>query len=251
VEGKTNNKIHDLIPAQAITEDTKLVLVNAVYFNSRWQIPFEISATVDGDFATSNGETKTARLMDQIDDFNYMSQDTELGGSQLLELPYKFSEVSMIVILPKKETGLQSLENNLTSEALESALNKLQTSTRVHVTLPKFKVESSFSLADRLKSMGIKAAFDGNAADFSGISSAARLTISKVEHKVFVDVDEKGTEAAAATAVLMMAGMAMNEAPPPPPIEFRADHPFLFLIRHNQSKAILFFGRVTDPTASI
>jgi len=244
VEAKTNNKIKDLFPADSLDSSTKLVLVNAVYFKANWEEKFEKSATSSQPFTLAGGDQKNANLMNQVEDFRY-AESAELGGAQVLELRYTKGETSMVVILPKKETGIQALESSLTAAALDSALGQLS-SNKVDVYLPKFKVNTDYQLVEPLKALGIKAAFS-NQADFSGISQKGNLKISKVVQKVFVEVDETGTEAAAATGIQAVAFSAMVDMREPK--TFRADRPFLYLIRHNQSKSILFMGRVANPTA--
>jgi serpin B len=171
------------------------------------------------------------------------------GTLQALEIPYQSGDLSMIVFLPRDTGGLPALEESLTASHMKQWLVQLQPVPEVILTLPKFKMTRQFGLEGTLSAMGMSRAFDANAADFSGMTGNHDLFISAVIHKAFIDVDEKGTEAAAATAVVMEGAMAMPPRfrPPPPPV-FRADHPFIFLIRDNRSGSILFMGRVTDPT---
>jgi len=217
-------------------------LVNAVYFKADWQKIFGVEKTKSKPFTLSNGEQKPVKLMNVEEGFRY-AESEELGGAQVLELPYKQGETSMVIILPKKESNIQSLETRLTPAALEAALSELSRKV-VNVFLPKFKVVASYNLVDTLKSIGIKKAFKDDA-EFPQISQQD-LKISKVVHKVFVEVDEKGTEAAAATAV-EFTSRSMPEAPEKPKL-FVADRPFLFLIRHKKQHATLFIGRISDPT---
>jgi serpin B len=178
--------------------------------------------------------------MHQRHDFGYM----ENADLQLLELPYTHRELSMVVLLPKRTDGLTDLEKNLTADNLR-AWQKDARFESVDVTLPKFTFRAGMELADTLHAMGMTDAFDPEKADFSGMTTAERFFISKVIHQAFVAVDEEGTEAAAATAVVMRAGSAMRM--PAPPKIFKADHPFLFMIRHNSTGEILFLGRLAEP----
>jgi serpin B len=179
-------------------------------------------------------------MMFRKDNFRYMETDQ----FQVLDMPYKARELSMVVFLPKKTDGLGAFEGSLTPERLSVWLEKLD-DEKVEVSFPRFEFTSSFALARVLESMGMKDAFSPELADFSGMTTMEEVYISDVLHKAFVAVDEKGTEAAAATAVIIAAkSMPVKE---PDPKIFRADHPFLFMIRHNTSGAILFMGRVMNP----
>jgi serpin B len=177
-------------------------------------------------------------MMSQTADFNYIQTDS----FQVLELPYVNNELSMIILLPKKLDGLPELEGTVTIDNLSKWLNELR-KREVIVFVPKFRMTSQFSLADVLKAMGMTNAFVPDIADFSGINGKRDLFISAVIHKAYVDVDEEGTEAAAATGVVMK---LTSVGPTQTPV-FRADHPFLFVIRDNRSGSILFIGRVTNP----
>ena len=179
--------------------------------------------------------------MHRSGDYNYFN-----GGTfQALEIPYQTGELSMIVFLPKDIAGLTALEQSFTAANAQKWLAQLQFTDKVHVTFPKFKMTDQFGLNDALSALGMRQAFEKSAADFSGMTGGRDLLISAAVHKAYISVDEKGTEAAAATGIIMEATAMRNE---PPPIVFRADHPFLFLIRDNKSGGILFMGRVTDPT---
>jgi serpin B len=168
---------------------------------------------------------------------------------QALEMPYEKGEISMLILLPDNVDGLPALERSLSASNLAKWMTSLNYQHEVIVYLPRFKITQQFELSSTLESLGMKTAFDSNTADFSGMTGDKSLVISAAIHKAYIDVDENGTEAAAATAVVMQMAMAMPQrTPPPPPIYFTADHPFLFLIRDNASGAILFMGRVTDPT---
>ena len=245
VEQKTENKINNLLQPGILDPLTKMVLTNAIYFKGDWQTPFEKSWTEDDDFHLSPARNVKAPLMHLTEGFDYFD-----GGTfQVLEIPYKSRDLSMIVFLPRKIDGLPALEESLTAANMKHWLDRLQWVHEVILTLPKFQMTREFGLAGTLGAMGMPRAFDPVNADFSGMTGKRELFISAVIHKAFIDVDEKGTEAAAATAVVMEKATAMPPRfqPPPPPV-FRADHPFIFLIRDNRSGGILFMGRVIDPT---
>lgn len=240
VEDKTQKKIVELLKPGTVDGSTRLVLVNAIYFKGSWANKFDAGKTQNQPFHVSPETTTTVPLMEQTDEFGY----AEFPDLQALSLSYAGNELSMVVLLPGETNGLGKLESQLTAGNLQLWTSQLW-SHKVHVFLPKFTVTCGLSLADTLASLGMTDAFDSAKADFSGMDGRKDLFISHVIHKAYVKVDEEGTEAAAATAVTMMLG-AMPMNPPPIPV-FRADHPFLFLIRDNQTGSILFLGRVTDP----
>jgi serpin B len=220
---------------------TRLVLVNAIYFKGNWIRQFETRLTKKEPFHLSSGNTVTVPLMRQTDEFDY----AESPDLQVLELPYAGGDLSMVVLLPRTVDGLGNLEAELTTQNLKAWTGNLR-HKKVIVFLPKFRVTSGFSLAETLAGLGMPDAFDGDLADFSGMDGRRDLFISAVAHKAFIEVNEEGTEAAAATAVMVgLTGLPQTNAPPP---VFRADHPFLFFIRDNSNGSILFLGRVTDPT---
>jgi serpin B len=235
----TERKILDLIPPGRIAPDTRLVLTNAVYFKARWAEPFSAGATQTGDFHVSATKTVHAPLMQG----SHLLRYAKVDGVQLVELPYASGRMSMVVALP--EAGaLPRLEKGLSEATLPAWSNALQYA-QVRTTLPRFKTTADFEMAPVLSAMGMRSAFAYGPADFSGIDGTRDLFLSAVIHKAFVAVDENGTEAAAATAALMRAGAAR----PAEPVEFRADHPFLFFIRDTKSGAVLFMGRLEEPTA--
>ncbi len=242
VEEKTQDKIKDLLQPGSLRPDTRLVLTNAIYFKGDWETQFDKAQTKNEDFHLSQGQTVTAPLMHREGGFNYFD-----GGTfQALAIPYKSKELSMIVFLPKDPGGLGELEQSLTAGNMQQWLRRLAPVSKVIVTLPKFKMTREFELGATLGAMGMPQAFSSSA-NFSGMTGHRDFAISAVIHKAYVDVNEEGTEAAAATAVTMRA-MAMRPAGQPPPV-FRADHPFVFVIRDNGSESILFMGRVMDPRA--
>ncbi len=237
VEQKTNKKITNLIPKGVLDSMTRLVLTNAIYFKGNWARQFKKDKTKDALFTLADGEKVDASMMNQTAEFGYLDS----GSFQGLELPYVDDELSMIILLPKEIDGLDEFEKTLTVENLSKWLSKLR-KRKVVVSVPKFKMTSQFSLASMLKSMGMTDAFSSNA-NFSEINGRRDLFISAVIHKAYIDVNEEGTEAAAATAVTMK---LTSIGPARIPV-FRADHPFLFLIRDNHSGSILFIGRVMNP----
>ena len=241
VATQTKSKIKDLIGSGVLNADTRLVLTNAVYFKSDWAHKFQAAATKAGPFKLSADKSVNVSLMHQKHDFGYM----ETADLQLLELPYNQGALSMVILLPKNVGDLPALEKKFTADNLAAWLKQAK-SESVQVTLPKFTFSAELQLAATLKAMGMPDAFDAGKADFSGMTSAQKLFISAIIHKAFVAVDEEGTEAAAATAIAM-AGAAMPV--PTKPKIFRADHPFLFLIRHPATNEILFLGRLTNPKA--
>lgn len=238
VEEKTKEKIKDLIKPGVLDRFTRLVLTNAIYFKGDWLNQFDKKRTRDEPFKLKRREQVKVPMMHIKDKFKYWADDR----LQVLQLPYKGEELSMVILLPVKVDGLAEMEKSLNRENLEKWLKGLR-KQEVMVTLPKFKMTTQFELADYLKKMGMPYAFSISNADFSGITGDKSLCISNVVHKAFVAVDEEGTEAAAATAVTMK----ITSIPAPPKV-FRADHPFIFIIKDNRSESILFMGRVMNPT---
>ena len=239
VRKETADKITDLIPPGVLGPATRLVLANAIYFRGDWARQFEKSATQDQPFHVTRDRTVTAPLMFGKIPAGYAARAD--GGLKVLELPYKGDEVSMLVLLPDAPDGLPALEAKLKTDTYRAWTTDL-VRRDVLVYLPRFSVESRFALAPTLGAMGMPLAFTDRA-DFSGMDGKRDLFLSAVVHKARVDVDERGTEAAAATGVAIRT-LAVQQEPP----AFRADHPFLFVIRHNPTGAILFLGRVVDPT---
>ena len=241
VEQKTEDKIKDLLPAGSLTPATRLVLTNAIYFKGDWQTQFDKAATKDEDFHLSTAQTVKAPLMHLTARLNYFN-----GGTfQAAEIAYKSGELSMIVLLPNDGAGLPALEQSLTAANAQQWFSQLRGGAKIILTLPKFKMTQQFQLGNTLRAMGMAQAFQKGAADFSAMTGKRDFWISAAIHKAYIDVNEEGTEAAAATGIVMRS-MAMQREQPP--IIFRADHPFLFVIRDNRSGGILFMGRVTDPT---
>jgi serpin B len=238
IADQTRERIKDLLPTGTITSLTRLVLTNAIYFKADWREAFNKKLTRMQPFTCADGKQVSLPLMNQENDFPYGEDD----AVQVLEMPYKSGGLSMVVLLPKNQKGLTAIEEQMTGEKLAGWMGQLN-SQKVKVFIPKFKLETQFSLADALKELGMPRAF-GSGAEFGGMSTAEPLNISDVIHKAFVEVDEQGTEAAAATGVIMATRAAPIQREPK---VFRADHPFLFLIRHRDSGAVLFSGRFSQP----
>jgi serpin B len=239
VEDETEERIKDLLAPGTITADTRLVLTNAIYFYGAWMMQFEESATQDAPFTLLDGSQVTASMMNQSDRFLY----TEGEGFQAMQMHYEGGGASMTVILPE-EGSFESVAASLDSARFEEITGAMQ-GQQLDVYIPRFEYEAEFNLSQALVDLGMTDAFNPMIADFSAIAGPDQpLFISKVIHKAFVKVDEQGTEAAAATAVIMELGMAM----PDQPVTFRADHPFIFVITDNATGSILFVGQVVDPS---
>lgn len=249
VETVTHNNIRELIQPGVFTDQTRLVLTNAIYFKGKWLIPFAISNTHDEDFTVSPGHNVHVPFMHLQGRFYYHEE----ADFTALELPYKGNALSMVIILPKKPEGLAKLEQKLTFPTLQQWLETLETDQcSVTLSFPKFETTQDFSLKEVMQAMGIKDAFDPVKADFSGM--AARATLQKngenlyvdtIIHKAYIEVDEEGTKAAAATAPPVP--VAPTALPPTCIKTFHADHPFIFLIRDNHSGLLLFMGRIDNP----
>lgn len=239
VDHKTKGKITDLIQPGVLGPATRLVLVNAIYFKGSWTGEFDKHSTIKAPFTVTPNRKPEVPLMNLTADFKY----TEVDGLQLLELPYAGDDLSLIVLLPRELDGLKGMEDLFNTQTLDRWLAQAR-EQKVEVFLPKFKLSAQFSLAKPLAEMGMTDAFSPNA-NFFGMDGERDLFISAVVHKAFVDVNEEGTEATAATGVVMRSMAVMM--PRPTPI-FRADHPFIFLIRDNHSGSIIFLGRLVEPT---
>ena len=242
VEKQTQDKIKELLKPGVLDELTRLVLTNAIYFKGDWDEPFDKKLTQDQPFQTAAGKS-TVPLMQRTGRYKYLDGD----GFQALEMPYVNQELSMLVFLPKQVDGLAEFEKSLTSEKLKAWQDQFR-EREVRVYLPRFKMTAEFKLNDVLQALGMSDAFNEARSNLSGITSAEKLHISAVIHKAFVDVNEEGAEAAAATAVVP--APTSVPLPPTPPAIFRADHPFFFAIRDNRSGSILFAGRLLNPGQS-
>jgi serpin B len=235
VAQRTEQRIRDLLPAGAIASYTRLVLVNAVYFNAAWESQFSAAATADATFTRLDGTTATVPLMRQTEYFSY----AEGSGYQAVELPYDGGELAMLVVLPAagQFSAFEQAFDNAKFTEIQAAL----AARYVNLGLPRFKLEGGFSVKTALQALGMNAAF-GDLADFSGISAGEAWRISDIYHKAYADVDERGTEAAAATAVVVG-----TTSVPPEPVVFRADRPFIFAIVDRQTDTLVFLGRVVAP----
>jgi serpin B len=246
VEKQTKARIRNLISPDALSDRTRLVLVNAIYLKAPWEVPFQATATKPQPFHVKGGAGVGLPTMTQRHAFGYSKAD----GYTALTLPYSGGELQLLVLLPDDVNGLAALEARLSADQLPPCANL--PSQDVILYLPKFKIESpSIPLGGQLQALGMMTAFDKPRASANFDRMAPRLPsdylyISQVFHKTFMDLDEKGTEAAAATAVSMAAGSAMP-VQRPRPIEVRVDHPFLFAIQHRATGACLFLGHITDP----
>ncbi|XP_036274192.1 serpin B3 [Pipistrellus kuhlii] len=240
VESQTNEKIKNLFPEGSLDSTTIMVLVNAIYFKGQWNERFDPKRTKQKEFWLNKDTSKFVQMMEQRDKFKFTS--LEDMQAKILEIPYKGKDLSMVLLLPNEIDGLQQLEDKLTAEKLiEWTSSKNMSMRHVNVQLPRFKVEESYDLQDTLTALGMVDAFSPQDADFSGMTGSRGLVLSKILHKSFVEVTEEGTEAAAATgAVISVTSAPVYEM-------FHCDHPFLFLIKHNKTNSILFFGRVSSP----
>uniref|UniRef100_A0A3P9CJX0 Serpin family B member 1 n=1 Tax=Maylandia zebra TaxID=106582 RepID=A0A3P9CJX0_9CICH len=236
--------IKDLLKPGTVRSNTRLALVNAIYFKGNWRNPFDEANTKEMPFKVKQNETVPVQMMYQMKKlpYNYIHDH----GLQILELPYVNEELSMFVLLPAESSDgsdpLLKLEKELTQERLNEWTDRknMDVDSEVVVHLPKFKLEEDYELNDPLAKLGMKNVFCAGSADLSVMNGEGGLFLSTVAHKAFVEVNEEGTEAAAATAGMVAFCMLREE-------HFRADHPFLFFIRHNKTKSILFFGRFSSP----
>ena len=237
VSQQTQDKIKDLIPLGVLDPLTRLVLTNAIYFKAAWMHPFDPKNTAPGDFYKPDGSKVSVPMMHYTENTGYLISD----GAIVVELPYQGGNISMLVLMPDPGT-LPGFEQSLTPDRLAALASKIPVQN-VQLSFPKFKIEASVSLAEVFKSMGMLDPFDPSAADFSGMDGARDLFIQAIMHKAFVDVNEAGTEAAAATAVMVGATSMQAE-----PVTVTIDHPFLFVLRDRTTGTILFMGRVVDPS---
>jgi serpin B len=238
VASQTNDKITDLIPAGVLNDLTRLVLVNAVYLDATWALQFDPNDTSDGSFTTLAGTQVTVPMMRQTSSFSYAKGD----GWQAVQLPYSGNKLAMLLIVPD-QGRFTDVEQELGSGLLSEAVAGLSPAS-VALTVPKFTFRTQAQLGSALKTLGMPTAFDPNSADFSGMTTEEQLLIDEVIHEAYIAVDEEGTEAAAATAVVMRATSA-----PMVDVTFEIDRPFIFALRDTETGALLFLGRVTDPSA--
>jgi serpin B len=235
VEERTNSRIRDLLAPGVVDGTTWLVLTNAIYFKGNWRQQFDRAKTRDEAFKLGDGKTIQVPMMGQKGQFNCWAEE----ALQVLEMPYAGEALSMVILLPRKVDGLADLEKSLNAKALSGWIGKLH-KQELYVALPRFTMTASYRLDPKLQALGMREAFTPSA-DFSGIDGTKDLFITAVVHKAFVEVNEEGTEAAAAS------GLAMAKSEPP---SFRADHSFIFFIRDVRTGSILFLGRVMNPKAS-
>lgn len=244
VAEQTRNRIEELLEQGVITVDTLLVLTNAIYFKASWAIPFDEELTRDGDFFLTDGTSVSVPMMTPSEGFgetNEKMTGTEGPGYKAVELPYFGGEFAMLIVVPDRG-NFQAFEQSLDSLLIEGIVDNLKW-REIILTMPKFGYESSYYLKQVLYGMGMTDAFTPGLADFSGIDGSGGLYISHVIHKAFISVDEAGTEAAAATAVLFCSAPAL------PPLTLHIDRPFIYFIRDTKTGAILFVGRVLNPAA--
>lgn len=268
IETATAKKIREIVGRGMLNEEVRLVLTNAIYFLGTWENEFDVERTKDLPFIVSSSQSIVVPMMEQTNLFRYgefdelqvlempyrsrmiewqADKDDEFGFVKAVEVPDGGSDFTMCILLPRIGTDLAKLENRRNNYALQQ-WTTLRTCD-VHVTLPRFRIETGLEVTDLLQELGMKQAFSPTQADFSKMTTDANgLFIGNVIHKAFVDVNEKGTEAAAATTIMVAAGCAMD---PKPPKEFRADHPFVFFIRDRRTKMIHFMGCVTNPNENV
>jgi serpin B len=236
VSERTEERIPELIPENAIDGDTVLVLTNAVYFNASWNVPFKPEDTREGEFTKLDGSTANVPLMHQYQETRY----GEGAGFRAVSLPYDGDEVSMLVVLP--DAGeFDAVAEGMTANQIDEIVDGLSP-RGVTITLPKFEIRTQLRLAERLAQMGMPSAFSN--ADFSRMDGTRDLMLTDVIHEAFVKVNEAGTEAAAATAVLV------GRVSAPQPATFEATRPFLFFILDDETRAVIFAGQVTDPASA-
>ncbi len=245
ISNQTNGKIPEIIPKNVITSLTRLIITNAIYFKGTWKYKFDKNETREANFYVTPDNPVKVQMMHMYPehrDFNY----ADLGFAQVLELPYR-GNLSMIIILPNKtNSSIQDVEGRLTLPSLDSWLSKMHKMHYISIiAIPKFEFHTGYALSGYMKKMGITDLFDPTSANLYGISDRG-LSVTKVLHKAYVKVDEEGTEAAAATAVVI----GITAVNPNSMVKFVADHPFIFLIRDNNTGAILFMGRITNPATS-
>ncbi|XP_053914521.1 serpin B10 [Cuculus canorus] len=240
VEHQTEGKIQNLLPPGSVDSLTRLVLVNALYFKGNWATKFKAEATRQRPFRINKHTTKPVPMMYLSDKFNWTY--VESVQIDVLELPYVNNDLSMFILLPSDNIGLQKLERELTFENLSAWTSpELMEKMKMEVYMPRFTLEEKYNLKSTLSRMGIQDAFNEGQADFTGMSENGDLVLSQVFHKCYLEVNEEGTEAAAASAAAL-ASRSLGAT-----IIFVADHPFIFFIRHNKTKSILFLGRFSSP----
>jgi serpin B len=236
ISKQTRDKIKDLLPPNSVDTRTRLIITNAIYFKAKWEIPFEKEKTRDGDFFITPAEKVKCPMMNLKDDFNYF-EDTQF---EALELPYKDTSYSLIILLPGENSNLADFENSLSPSKINSIRESMGYES-IRVSIPKFKFSEGYQLKKNLIEMGMPEAFSMDA-DFSNMSGKNDLKITDVYHQAFVDVSEEGTEAAAATAIVVGVKSIGRDK------FFIANRPFIFLIVEKKTNTFLFMGRVSNPT---
>ncbi|MFX1451273.1 MAG: serpin family protein [Promethearchaeota archaeon] len=236
VQEQTKGKIDKV--SDSLNPNTKMILINAIYFKGLWLLPFKENKTKDLPFTLKDGSKKNVPMMFEHDGFKYL----EGSNFQLLEMKYKNTRFSMVILLPKTIQDLEYFEKNLTIDQLDNMLKNSNLQSLL-VYVPKFEFKTAYNLNSNLMNLGMKDAFLKDEADFSGMTGEKDFYIDLIIHKAYINVNEEGTEAAAITAVLV----TPTGLPPPPPPTFKADHPFLFFILDKQNGGILFMGRIMDP----
>ncbi len=236
VESRTNDRIRNLLPPNSIKANTVAVLTNAIYFRAPWLTPFGPESTAPSTFNLIDATTTSAEFMSQVAELRYAA----VNGMTAVELPYRGGELSMVLLIPDSNV-FEQIDQNLTSQVIASTIEALQPSV-VELKLPKFEFETGFTLSETLRDLGMTSAFSPGA-DLSGMVEGGGLRVDEAYHRTFVAVDEEGTEAAAATAVVIV-----ERGAPVPDVTVEADRPFYFLIRDRETDVWLFFGRVMDPT---
>ncbi|MBS3776172.1 MAG: serpin family protein [Bacteroidales bacterium] len=238
VERETNHKISDLITEDMLNPSVRMVLANAIYFKGMWEYPFDKSKNRPEVFYVSEKRKTHVPFMRRSVSVEYYEDEL----AQVIELPYSGKDLSMMILLPQEVFGIGQLESKLDAELYEEYQESMFTK-KVELWLPKFKAETQYNLNDPLINLGMKSAFS-KGADFSGMTGRKELFISDVAHKAFIEVNEEGTEAAAATGAVMSKSSLVKK------VEFKADHPFIYLIKDNRTNAILFMGRLNEPVPS-
>ena len=245
VEQRTRGNIQELLKPGMVGEDSRIVLVNAIYFKGGWLEPFEKRSTCKQPFYLGSNQTKI-----QVD-MMHRNGEMQTGdlpelNARVLELPYKGRDLSMFIILPNKLDGLAQLESKLEYSEVLDNLTRCTRKANLEISIPKFKIESDLNLKEHLEALGITDLFQDGKADLSTINGNRDLFVEDVVHKAIVEVNEEGTEAAAATAAIMIRCMSASRRAEP----FVADHPFIFVIRDNRKSLILFIGRLSNPACS-
>jgi len=244
VSENTHGKIPSLLSPDSVNASTRLILTSAIYMLAHWNREFSAESTRDNDFWIAETKSVTAKFMNQVTELPYHETET----LQVVALPYKSADVSFWILLPKARSGIAELENSLDIKEFTSLLTGA-TQQKIVLSMPKFESSLTVELSEIIKRLGVIDAFDVNRADFSGVTAEKeKLSISQIIHQAKLKVDEKGTEAAAATAIVMRAGsIALKQDKP---ITMIVDHPFLYLVRENKNGSILFMGRLASPNGN-